>query len=272
MSRNVHRSHDELVRRGQDALDAEEFQEAEAFARRAMMRDTSSVEARQVLSSSLIEMARYEEALETLDEMLQLDPDDPVTHADAGVCFFMLCEFDKADAALQRALELDPEDLQAQYWHGLSLERRGEYERADEMFMHAHRGDPDGFPRPTRMSRREFQRVVDLAIEEIDTDIREEMKNLTIIIDDLPLDDDLTDYEPPLDPCLYGLYVGVPLPERSNADVPRLPDTIYIYQRNLERVCSELDTLRKEIRITLLHEVGHYLGYDEDDLAERGLA
>lgn len=272
MTRHGNRSLDELIRRGQDALDAEEFQEAEAFARRAMMRDQASIEARQVLSSSLIEMARYEEALEVLDEMLTLDPQDPVTHADAGVCFFMLCEFERADAALQQALELDSKDVQAQYWKGLSLERRGEFERADEMFMLAHQTEPEGFPRPARMSRREFQRVVDAAIEEIDTDIREEMKNLTIIIDDLPTDDDLTDYDPPLDPCLYGLYVGVPLPERSNADLPRLPDTIYIYQRNLERVCSDLETLRKEIRITLLHEVGHYLGYDEDDLAERGLA
>lgn len=272
MNRPSRRSHDELIRSAHNALEAEEFDEAEALARRALMSDPESIEARQVLSSTMIEQGRYEEALVLLEQLMARDPEDSVTYSDAGVCYMMICEFDRAEAALTRALELDDEDLTAIYWMGLCVERRGDYAAADELFVRAHRGDEQSFPAPQRMSRREFQATVNEVLRDLPAEIRDQFGNLAIIIDDLPREEDLTDYEPPLDPCLYGLYVGVPLPARSNSDAPRLPDTIYIYQRNLERVCNDLVTLRREIRITILHEVGHYLGYDEDELAQRGLA
>ena len=68
---------------------------------------------------------------------------------------------------------------------------------------------------------------------------------------------------------LFGLYVGVPLPERTGGE-PDLPDRIVIYRQPILQSCKNLTEARKEIRITLLHEVGHYLGMDEDDLHRLG--
>lgn len=105
------------------------------------------------------------------------------------------------------------------------------------------------------------------------TEIRGALKNLAVLVEDLPRDTHLKEYQPPLDPCLFGLYLGVPLPERSGSDPPRLPPTPSAAPaKRIERMCPDRDTLIEEIHITILHEVGHYLGFDEDDLEKRGLA
>ena len=71
------------------------------------------------------------------------------------------------------------------------------------------------------------------------------------------------------DPDLFGLYHGIPLPERGDmAGMP--PDTISIYRIPLEESFPDPDELRDEIRITVLHELAHYFGLDEDRLAELG--
>ena len=70
---------------------------------------------------------------------------------------------------------------------------------------------------------------------------------------------------------LLGLYVGVPLIDRYGGD-PILPDCIYIYRRPILEVCDSYDSVVEEIRITLLHEIGHYLGLGEQDLERLGYA
>ena len=68
---------------------------------------------------------------------------------------------------------------------------------------------------------------------------------------------------------LLGLYVGVPLIDRYGAE-PILPDCIYIYRQPILEVCESYDAVVEEIRITLLHEIGHYLGLGEQDLERLG--
>ncbi len=272
MNRRPPRNHDDLVRRAQDALEREDFDEAEALGRRALMLEPDSLDARQVVSSALIEHGRYEEAVPLLEEILAREPEDLMALADLGLSLFEMCEFEDAEAVLSRALEIDNTDPQACYWMALCLERHDEYDHAERYFHTAHQHGPEDYPLPTRIPRDDFDRTVQQALAELPDDIRRELKNLAVIVEDLPREQDLTEFDPPLDPCLYGLYVGVPLPERTGSDVPRLPDQIFLYKRNLERMCPDRETLLQEIRITLLHEVGHYLGFDEDDLTQRGLA
>ncbi|MBP7145947.1 MAG: metallopeptidase family protein [Acidobacteria bacterium] len=272
MNQKLRNSYDDLLRRAQDALDREDFDEAEALGRRAQMLQADSLDARQVIASALIEQARYEDALPLLEEILAKEPEDLAALADAGLCLFEMCEFEEAEALLARALEIDPADPQANYWTALCIERQGHLDAAEDHFQQAHEMDPEAYPLPIRISREEFDRVVRDAIAELPPEIRGQLQNISIMVQDLPSDEDLGDFEPPLDPCLFGLYIGVPLPERSTSDPPQLPDTIYVYKRNLERMGTDRDVLVQEIRTTILHEIGHYLGFDEEDLAERGYA
>lgn len=74
------------------------------------------------------------------------------------------------------------------------------------------------------------------------------------------------------DELLLGLYVGQPLTERSVSDSGQFPDVIYIFQEDCELVSESAEQLVDEVRITVLHELGHHFGMDEDDLARLGYA
>ena len=74
----------------------------------------------------------------------------------------------------------------------------------------------------------------------------------------------------PPDEPLLGVYWGVPLNERSVAEPPLYPDTIYIFKEPLEEMCVSLEELEEEIEITVVHEVAHFIGMSEERLAELG--
>jgi predicted Zn-dependent protease with MMP-like domain len=104
-----------------------------------------------------------------------------------------------------------------------------------------------------------FEDHVRAALDELPPNLASALTNVAVVVED----------ENPDDPDLYGLYHGVPLPERSDmAGMP--PDTISIYRLPLEESFPDAEELREEIRITVLHELAHYFGLDEDRLAELG--
>jgi predicted Zn-dependent protease with MMP-like domain len=104
-----------------------------------------------------------------------------------------------------------------------------------------------------------FEDHVRAALDELPPNIAEALQNVAVVVED----------ENPEDPDLLGLYHGVPLPERGDM-AGSLPDTISIYRIPLEESFPDPAELREEIRITVLHELGHYFGLDEDRLAELG--
>ena len=85
------------------------------------------------------------------------------------------------------------------------------------------------------------------------------LDNIAVVVED----------EHPDDPDLFGLYEGTPLPERGDM-AGALPDRITIFRLPLEDEFDDPKVLEQEIRITVLHELGHYFGLDEDRLAELG--
>jgi predicted Zn-dependent protease with MMP-like domain len=104
-----------------------------------------------------------------------------------------------------------------------------------------------------------FDDHVRAALDELPSDLASALTNVAVVVED----------ENPDDPDLLGLYHGVPLTERGDvAGLP--PDTISIYRLPLEESFPDPDELREEIRITVLHELAHYFGLDEDRLAELG--
>jgi predicted Zn-dependent protease with MMP-like domain len=114
------------------------------------------------------------------------------------------------------------------------------------------------------MSRDLFDRTIQRTLDELPAQLRERMENVEIIVQG----------EWPDDPALYGLYDGVPLTERTTgSNDMRGPDRVYVFRRPLtEDFGGDPRVLASEIRITLLHELGHYFGIDEDRLAELGWA
>jgi predicted Zn-dependent protease with MMP-like domain len=104
-----------------------------------------------------------------------------------------------------------------------------------------------------------FENHVRAALDELPPNLASALTNVAVIVED----------ENPEDPDLFGLYHGVPLPERGDmAGMP--PDTISIYRIPLEDSFPDPEELREEIRITVLHELAHYFGLDETRLAELG--
>ena len=110
------------------------------------------------------------------------------------------------------------------------------------------------------MERAEFARHVEQALAELPENLARALDNLAIAIED----------EHPDDPDLFGLYDGVPLPERSSMDAGRLPDRITVYRLPLVETFEDPAELEEEIRITVLHELAHYFGLDEERIDELG--
>jgi predicted Zn-dependent protease with MMP-like domain len=120
-----------------------------------------------------------------------------------------------------------------------------------------------------RISAAQFERLVDEGLKLIPSEIRRLMDNVQIVIEDHPSDELLDDLGVPEDETIYGLYEGTPLTERTT-EYSALPDRIIIYRRPLLEDFDEPEELRYEVARTVIHEVGHHFGIDEDRLAELG--
>jgi predicted Zn-dependent protease with MMP-like domain len=115
--------------------------------------------------------------------------------------------------------------------------------------------------------RNEVARVLD----RLPRRFREQMRNVEFIVEERPSMELLR--EEGLDPrcdTLYGIYQGVPLPDRSSLDPPLLPDKITIFAEPLFRDFPDPEELRDEIRVTVLHEIAHYFGMDEEEVEDLG--
>ncbi len=107
-----------------------------------------------------------------------------------------------------------------------------------------------------KLSHRRFERLVARALSRLPEEFKSRLDNVAVLIED----------EPPEDmPNTLGLYEGVPLIARSVDDV-LLPDQITIFKGPIERVCNTEKEVEDEVRLTVLHEVGHFFGLDEAQL------
>jgi predicted Zn-dependent protease with MMP-like domain len=120
------------------------------------------------------------------------------------------------------------------------------------------------------MKRQDFDRSVRNALEKIPPVFREALQNVQIVVDDWPDPDLMEEVTGDREEVLYGLFTGKPLPERHYDDWGDLPSMIHIYQGPLEEDFPDPEELEREIEITLVHEIAHYLGFDENTLQEYG--
>jgi predicted Zn-dependent protease with MMP-like domain len=122
---------------------------------------------------------------------------------------------------------------------------------------------------PVKLNERDFDSIVKKALAKIPEEIRQHLKNILITVKDSPseLKDsiDMTDGN-----SILGLFVGIPLIDKSITYPQLYPDMIYLFQSNLERICETAEQLEEEIEITVVHEIAHYIGMTEGRLEELG--
>jgi predicted Zn-dependent protease with MMP-like domain len=121
-----------------------------------------------------------------------------------------------------------------------------------------------------RINRKEFEDAVERALEMIPQMFRAQLNNMTIAVEDRPYPDLLRELNVPPGEMLFGVFTGIPLPERSITEPPLYPDAILIFMEPLMTACHSREELEEEIAITVVHELAHYLGLSEERLEELG--
>jgi predicted Zn-dependent protease with MMP-like domain len=120
------------------------------------------------------------------------------------------------------------------------------------------------------MERSAFEKLVRDAIGELPEEFRDRLRNVVIIIEDYPSEELKEQMGLSQHDTLFGLYEGVPLTERGYFEQPLYPDRILIFQGALEDECDSPDELKEEVKTTLVHEVAHFFGIDDEYLEELG--
>ncbi len=118
-----------------------------------------------------------------------------------------------------------------------------------------------------RMSREQFEEAVAKALDELPEELARRIDNVYVEVEDEPSAEDLADLG--LDreeDTLFGLYQGHSILERDPSTYGALPDRVVIYRLPLLKACSSRRELLREIRATVVHELGHYFGLEEDAL------
>jgi predicted Zn-dependent protease with MMP-like domain len=200
-------------------------------------------------------------------------PDHASSWASYALAAFEQLDAEEALRACFRAIKEDPENPEG--WWVLSLIREwsGDQGGARRAALHARALDPGGYPLPAALSDDEVEGIINECIEALHPTVQAYLQNVAIILEDTPDEDTLRQHDPPASPLeLLGTFSGPSLMERSGDDPwSNLPPTIVLFRRNLERAGGSREEVVEQLRITVFHEVGHFLGLDEDDLADRGL-
>jgi predicted Zn-dependent protease with MMP-like domain len=127
-----------------------------------------------------------------------------------------------------------------------------------------------------KMEREKFVKLVEEALAALPTRFRKRIHNVAVLVENVPpaplprrgsrnagiIDSD------DAESLVLGVFQGVPTTKKSVFDLPTGPDRIVLYQKNIEAVCSNEDEIRNEIRLTVLHELGHYFGMTEAQLRD----
>lgn len=121
------------------------------------------------------------------------------------------------------------------------------------------------------MDRRKFRRLVAEALDLVPEEFRARLENVAVVVEEEPTDEQIAACG--LDPrveTLFGVYEGVPLSERGADFGMTLPDRVVLFYRPLVDSFRSAAEIREQIRITLIHEVAHFFGLDDDEIDDLG--
>jgi len=223
-------------------------------------------------AQALNDLGRSDEALGRVAAALRIAPGRGDALHEKGVALFDLSRFTEARAVLQKALGIQPDDAYTHQMLGLTLEQLGDARTAEAELARAHELAPGELTRPVVIPPAEFQKEVDAVVAGLPPSRQARVRTIKIEVADLPDPVDLAAVTPPFPPTILGLYRG---PVGRAAELPPQPGaepvSIVLYRKNLARAVKSRTELTEQIRDTLLHEIGHLEGLDEDDLRRRGM-
>ena len=116
---------------------------------------------------------------------------------------------------------------------------------------------------PIEMTAEDFDALVDRALDDIPDEIASLVRNVVVLVEAEP---------PEGEPDLLGLYDGIALTERWGSPMMELPDRIFVFRGPLLDMCDSEEQLVEEVRITVVHEIAHHFGIDDDRLHDLGYA
>ena len=114
-----------------------------------------------------------------------------------------------------------------------------------------------------QMSRERFEELVSKALDRVPPELAQLIDNCVVLVEDeAPADD----------PDLLGLYDGIPITERDSSYVMAVPDRITIFRNPTLAMCESEEEVVEEVGITVVHEIAHHFGIDDDRLHDLGYA
>ena len=117
------------------------------------------------------------------------------------------------------------------------------------------------------MKREDFVKVAEETLDSLPQEFRSRIQNVAILVEDFPPNQS-TPQPGQRKRLLLGIFHGVPTTKKSIFDLPSGPDHIVLYQKNIEAVCSSEVEVGEQIRLSVIHELGHYFGLDENQLKD----
>ena len=116
------------------------------------------------------------------------------------------------------------------------------------------------------MTRRQFEALVERALRRLPGKFKDKLANIAVVVENWADAETLAELEIEPPDTLYGLYRGVDLTRRDSTYGNVLPDTITIYQGPIEEDCADQEEMAEIVRDTVIHELGHYFGLDDDTM------
>ena len=254
---------DAVLDRAEEALERGDPAAAVELAAQVLDRSPDHPGALFLLAESFRDLRELDHAEAAYRRVTQLNPEHSVSWSGLAAIHFDLLEFEAARTCVLRAIRENPANPEGYYWRALLRERVADFRGAQRDFRRAARLEPLLFPMPVPLDEAAVDELLSTAIQQLHPSIGAYLSQVAILLEDVPDEDVCRQYDPPAPPGeILGYFSGVSYRERSIEDPwSNLPSAIVFYRRNLERIAWNQERLVEEVRLTLFHEVGEFLGF-----------
>ncbi len=261
-----------LLDRAEHALDEGDIEGCVALCQRVLESEPRHAGALFVWADALRHLGDLEGAVERYHQVTAIEPHHSIAWSGRAFCLFDMLAFEQAERAAHRAIREDDRNPEAYAIRAMLRERRDDLDGAHRDYVRASRRDPESWPLPLPLSDGMLEGVVRDALQQLHPAVRSYLAQVPIMLEEVPSAELCLEFDPPAPPGeILGVFSGPSLGDGATDAWTMLPPSIVLFRRNLQRVAHDPEGMLEELRITVFHEVGHFLGLSEHDLETRGL-